>query len=307
MEVSDSSDSSDDEDSGMEGIYNAIDEIISFLGEADEPLVVDTLGDAYTMTYGYATLVNAARLNDGIETELYDSGASRHMSPYRSRFENYKQIEGKSITAADKRLFKAIGVGNLRIQIPNGKNTTTILLKDVLHAPDLGLTLVLISCAAAAGYSLLFRGPFHRIFDPKHKLVGEIKARNGLYRVDHPSEPNAMVASTKEVVSVEELHRRMGHIAPEAARRLVVDGAVEGIEIDESNNLKSCDSCEYAKTSRKAIRKVREAPRAAKFGDEVHSDLWGPSPVQSPGGKEYYVSFTDDHTRYTRLSSSQES
>ena len=100
---------------------------------------------------------------------------------------------------------------------------------------------------------------------------------------------------------MEELHRRMGHISPEAARRLVKDGAIDGIEIDESSDLKSCDSCEYAKTTRKAIRKVREAPRAAKFGDEVHSDLWGPSPIQSPGGKEYYVSFTDDHTRYTCL------
>ena len=98
---------------------------------------------------------------------LYDSGASRYMSPYRSRVKNYKWIEGKSITAADKRLFQAIGVGNLCIQISNGKNTTTILLKDVLHAPDLGLTLISISCAAAARYSLLFHRPFHHIFDPK--------------------------------------------------------------------------------------------------------------------------------------------
>jgi hypothetical protein len=239
------------------------------------------LVEAYTTTYGCATLVNVAGINDGVETELDDSGASRHMSPYRSCFKNYKQIEGKSITAADRRLFQAIGVGNLHIQIPNGKNTTTILLKDVLHAPDLGLTLVSISCAAAAGYSLLFRGPFHCIFNPKRRLIGEINARN-----DHPSEPNAMVASTKEVVTVEELYQRMGHIPPEVARQLIKDGAIEGIEIDESSDLKSCDSCEYAKTTRKAIRKVQEAPHAAKFGDEVHSDLWGPLPVQSPGGKE---------------------
>jgi hypothetical protein len=41
-----------------------------------------------------------------------------------------------------KRLFQAIGVADLRITIPNGKGTTTILLKDVLHAPDFGLMLV---------------------------------------------------------------------------------------------------------------------------------------------------------------------
>jgi len=210
---------------------------------------VDTLGEAYTTTYGCATLINAAGINDGVETELYDSGALWHMSLYRSHFENYKRIKGKSITAADKRLFQAIGVC---IQISNGKNMITILLKDVLYAPDLGLTLVSICCAVAMGYSLLLHGPFYRIFNPQKKLVGEIKAQNGLYQVDHPSEPNAMVASTKEVVVVEELHQRMGHISPEAARRLVKDGATEGIEIDESSDLKLCDSGEYVKTTHKA-------------------------------------------------------
>ena len=171
-EVSDSS----DEDCHKEDIDNGTSKGCTFSGDEDKVLARDTLGEAYTTTYGCATLVNVAGINNSVETELYDSGASRHMSPYRSRFENYKQIEGKSITAADKRIFQAVGVGNLRVKIPNGENTTTILLKDVLHAPDLGLTLVSISCAAAAGYSLLFRGPFYRIFDPKQKLVGEIKA-----------------------------------------------------------------------------------------------------------------------------------
>ena len=42
-------------------------------------------------------------------------------------------------------------------------------------------------------------------------------------------------------------------------------------------------------------------PRASKFGDEIHSDVWGPSPIQTPGHKEYYVSFTNDHTCWTHL------
>jgi hypothetical protein len=36
-------------------------------------------------------------------------------------------------------------------------------------------------------------------------------------------------------------------------------------------------------------------------GDEVHSDLWGPAPVESINHKRYYVSFTDDHSRYTTI------
>ena len=42
-------------------------------------------------------------------------------------------------------------------------------------------------------------------------------------------------------------------------------------------------------------------PRASKFGDKIHLDIWGPSPIQTPGHKEYYVSFTNDHTHWTHL------
>ena len=38
-----------------------------------------------------------------------------------------------------------------------------------------------------------------------------------------------------------------------------------------------------------------------KFSGKVHTDVWGPSPVKSIGGKSYYISFTNDKTRYTKL------
>ena len=79
------------------------------------------------------------------------------------------------------------------------------------------------------------------------------------------------------------------------------NGAVEGVEIDQTSTLQGCDSCEFAKMTRKPIKKTCDDLRASKFGDRIHSDLWGPSPIQTPGHKEYYVSFTDDCTRCTHL------
>jgi hypothetical protein len=152
--------------------------------------------------------MNIQGLLDGMETELYDVGASRHMSPYRYQFLNYVPIMPKSITAADKRYFQAIGKGDMRIRVPNGKETTWILLKDVLYCPDMGLTLVSVSRAAAAGYPAFFRGNMCRIFDKKNRVVGEIPVTNGLYRVDHDEISGAMGAVTKELLTVEELHRR---------------------------------------------------------------------------------------------------
>ena len=79
------------------------------------------------------------------------------------------------------------------------------------------------------------------------------------------------------------------------------NGVIEGLEADLTITIQPCASCEYGKATQKPIKKTHEELRASKFGDEIHSDVWGLSPVQTPGHKEYYVSFTDDHTRWTRL------
>src|ERR1700678_2251802 len=95
----------------------------------------------------------------------------------------------------------------------------------------------------------------------------------------------------------------MGHISPESARRLVSQGLVTGVLVDLTGPIRPffCESCTYAKSSRKPISKVIEGERATVFGGEVHSDIWGPAPVDYKGGKRYYITFTDDKTRLTHL------
>ena len=63
----------------------------------------------------------------------------------------------------------------------------------------------------------------------------------------------------------------------------------------------TCELCESAKGMKKAITKVREGGRCPAVGDEIHSDLWGKAPVESINRKLYYISFTDDHSRYTNI------
>ena len=93
-----------------------------------------------------------------IYAEIYDSGATRHMSPYKERFNNYRSISPRPITAADKRVFYTIGTGNLTIQVPNGGKCTPVILRDALHTPDMGLTVVSINRITAVGHKVLFTG-----------------------------------------------------------------------------------------------------------------------------------------------------
>ena len=231
-------------------------------------------------------------------TELYDSGASKHMSPFRDRFTSYKEISPRAITAADKRVFYAIGTGDLKIEVPNGESLTPITLRDVLHAPDMGITIVSISRIAKAGYAVTFKDNTCQIRDKSDKVIGTIPAsQSGLYKVDR-----VYAATTAdERVSLVTLHRRLAHISPDAIRKMVNTGMVEGIKLIDDGSTLTCEICEQAKATRKQIRREREEPLADAFGDEVHSDLWGPSPVPSLGGRAHYVTFTDDYSRFTRL------
>jgi len=79
-----------------------------------------------------------------VKIKLYDSGASRHMSPFTKQFMNYHTILPQPITATNKQTFYAIGIGNLQIDVPNGESTTPVILHDTLHTPKMVLTIVSI-------------------------------------------------------------------------------------------------------------------------------------------------------------------
>ena len=92
------------------------------------------------------------------------------------------------------------------------------------------------------------------------------------------------------------------HIAPSVARHLVENGLVSGLKFDDTKDGGTfCESCIYAKATCKPIAKIREGERSKEVGALAWSDVWGPAPVETLGGKRYYVTFTDDHSRLTYL------
>jgi hypothetical protein len=235
----------------------------------------------------------------GTAIELYDSGASRHMSPSHECFITYQCIKPIPIKAANKGMFYAIGTGDLRVEVPDGESSTSITLKDILYAPNLSNTVISVNRISLAGYSITFEDSKCIIKDKRWNMVIGIipVSPNGLYKVEHAYA--AIIAP--ERVSLVMLHHRLVHIGPHAIRTLICRGAVEGIELTDDNTLFACDSCKQAKSTRKPIRKEQEEPLASSFGKEVHSNVWGPSPTLSVGKSKYYITFTDDFFCYTHL------
>src|SRR5215472_11213367 len=105
-----------------------------------------------------------------------------------------------------------------------------------------------------------------------------------------------MGGAAEVTISLADMHRHLGHISSLMIKKMVAEKAFVGPQINEESELKSCDSCEYGKTTCRPLTKTRQTPCAKEFGAEIHSHLWGPSPVMTPGKHEFYVSFTDDYS-----------
>jgi hypothetical protein len=75
----------------------------------------------------------------------------------------------------------------------------------------------------------------------------------------------------------------------DAIRALMRADSITGLHVIEGFPPFICDSCEFAKTTCKPICKERTAKQAEAFRDEIHTDVWGPSPTLSLGGRRYYV------------------
>lgn len=113
----------------------ALDDVLDSDEEEDIPVKEE---DTETTSLTSDKIIAAAvTIKAEYEVEIYDSGATQHMTPSRHRLINYQAIEPRGIMAADNKRFEALGKGDMYVQVPNGKNRSTrVLMKDVLHVPN---------------------------------------------------------------------------------------------------------------------------------------------------------------------------
>lgn len=119
------------------------------------------------------------------------------------------------------------------------------------------------------------------------QMIGKGHESQGLYLL---SIPTPHVAFTF-VVSSELLHSQLGHPSLLKLHKMVPSLS--------SSSLVECESCQLGKHTRTSFPK-RVNNRATAMFDIVHSDIWGPSRVNSSLGY-YFVIFVDDYSRCTLL------
>ena len=216
------------------------------------------------------------------QAEIYNSGCSKHITPYQDTLENFVNISPRSLCAANKSNIKAEGMGEMTIDVPNSADILQLKLTEV------GYTLMSVGCLDKKGFEITFSGGKCTIHGPDGNHIDDILKLKGLYRVIH-DQPE-YVNSAEEELTLDQFHHRMGHISLGVAHNLVEKGFVTSVclESTPAGEFYFCKCCVYAKATQKSVPKICDGKHTTSFGDEVHSDLWGLADVHPAALAMYF-------------------
>src|SRR6266496_1731914 len=88
-------------------------------------------------------------------------------------------------------------------------------------------------------------------------------------------------------------HCRLGHIGVKCMKKLHADGLLESLDFE---SLDTCEPCLISKMTKTLFSGTME--RASDLLEIIHTDVYGPMSVDARGGYRYFLTFTDDLSRY---------
>ena len=88
-------------------------------------------------------------------------------------------------------------------------------------------------------------------------------------------------------------HCRLGHIGVKRMKKLHADGILESLDYE---SLDACEPCFMGKMTKTLF--IGTLERANDLLEIIHTNVCGPMSVEARGGYHYFLTFTDDLSRY---------
>ncbi|GKA41391.1 retrotransposon protein, putative, ty1-copia subclass [Tanacetum coccineum] len=206
--------------------------------------------------------------------------------------------------------------GALNLYVGDGHRATVKAIGEFHLCLPSGLVLILQKCHYAASItrgiisvSRLYKDGFVNHFENDNSIS---VSRNNLiyfnaipwddiYEIDlsssNTNDSSMYVVSNKRAKlnldSTLLWHCRLGHINKKHREKLQHDGLLDSIDI---KSFEKCVSCMSGKMARKPYS--HEVERAKDLLGLIHTDVCGPFKIMSRQGANYFVTFTDDFSRY---------
>ncbi|KAG0154950.1 hypothetical protein PDIDSM_523 [Penicillium digitatum] len=243
------------------------------------------------------------------------------MTPHRSVFVNFRRCV-LPVSTATGDVFYTEGYGDVILHLLDQDSSgkmAPLTLQKVWLAPDLRSSLISMSALDKADIGTWTKNGMmtfkHQDFYGPESTIGFATCEGehywlncaGIDKIDHmidcnlvTGSPNSVFATQREIIpiSIDLAHRRACHAGEERVRKMEI--FADGVKLKKGAGVTfPCAPCIKGKGH--ALPFGKERSIRSKPGEFIHLDVWGPISIASHGGEHYFVTFTDDATRFTWL------
>ena len=186
----------------------------------------------------------------------------------------------------------ALAIGTVSLALPSGM---ILELNKCYYVPAISRNIISISCLDMFGFEFKFKNS-GCCFYLNDMYYGKALLHNGLYILD--LDVPVYNIQTKRLKSNDLnptllWHCRLGHINEKRILKLLRDGLLDSFDFQ---SLDTCESCLLGKMTKAPFTGINE--RANDLLVLIHSDVCGPMSTIARGGFQYFITFTDDFSRF---------
>ena len=179
-----------------------------------------------------------------------------------------------------------------------GNVSPALSVSNIYQIPKLTHNLLSVGQLTELGFSLTFSSTGVVVQDSQTgQIVGTARKVRRLFELIFLHLPSsrlsASAVSGQSTYSLALWHFRLGHASISKVKQLVYRGLLGSV----SNKTFDCMPCQFGKQT--ALPLNNSVSHALSSFDLIYSDVWGPSPISTPGGSRYFVIFVYDFFRYT--------
>ncbi|KAJ9566124.1 hypothetical protein OSB04_002090 [Centaurea solstitialis] len=228
------------------------------------------------------------------ESWVLDTGSGNHICNHLQGFKRRETLrkDRSNLRVGEGTMLVAKAVGSYSLSLPSG---LVLELENCYYVPKMIKNVISFDLLVDQGFCYKYD---YKLISCFKNDVFYFKATpsNGLYvlNLQENREVYHISKRSKEIEDRTYLwHCRLGHINKKRIEKLQKGGLLGSFDFRPFDN---CESCLSGKMTKQPFNKDNE--RANKLLGIIHTDVCGPFTHEARGGYRYFITFTDDFSRY---------
>ena len=187
----------------------------------------------------------------------------------------------------------ALTVGTMQLHLPSG---FILELNNCYLVPSMSRNIMSPSCLMKDGYSFVSENN-GCVISKNGMFVAFASIMNGLFILNLDDAPICNISAKRprpnDLSPTYMWHCRLGHISENRMKKLHSDGLLTSFDFE---SYETCEACLLGKMTKAPFTGLPE--RTLDLLELIHTDVCGPMSTTARGGFQYFITFTDDFSRY---------